>query len=38
MRVSAEPDTVVLTIDAPDGAEMILAELVDAFRDRPRAA
>jgi hypothetical protein len=38
MRVSDEPDAVVLTIDAPDGAEVVLTELVDAFRGRPQAA
>ena len=38
MRVSDEPDTVVLTIDAPEGAELVLAELVDAFRGEQRAA
>jgi hypothetical protein len=38
MSVSDEPDTVVLTIDAPDGAEVVLAELVDAFRGQPRVA
>ncbi|HEX7298890.1 MAG TPA: hypothetical protein VF257_07765 [Solirubrobacteraceae bacterium] len=32
MRVGDEPDTVVLTIDAPEDAELVLAELVDAFR------
>jgi len=31
MRVSDEPDAVVLTIDAPEDAEPVLAELVDAF-------
>ncbi len=36
MRVSDEPDVVVLTIEAPDGAEPVLAELVDAFRARSR--
>jgi hypothetical protein len=38
MRVSGEPDTVVLTIDAPQGAEVVLGELVDAFRGQLRAA
>ncbi|WP_259315349.1 hypothetical protein [Capillimicrobium parvum] len=38
MRVTDEPDTVVLTIDAPDGAELVLAELVAAFRGRPEPA
>jgi hypothetical protein len=32
MNVTDEPDTVVLTIQAPDGAELVLAELLDAFR------
>jgi hypothetical protein len=31
IALSDEPGTVVLTIDAPEGAEAILAELVDAF-------
>jgi len=38
MRVTEEPDTVVLTIEAPEGAEIVLAELVDAFRGRTQAA
>jgi hypothetical protein len=38
MRVTGEPDAVVLTIDAPEGAELVLHELVDAFRGRPQAA
>lgn len=38
MTVSDEPDTVVLTIQAPDGAELVLAELVDAFRGQRQAA
>jgi hypothetical protein len=33
MAVTGEPGAVVLTIDAPAGAEMVLTELVDAFRD-----
>jgi hypothetical protein len=33
MAVTDEPNTVVLTIDAPAGAETTLTELVDAFRD-----
>jgi hypothetical protein len=38
MRVSDELDTVVLTIDAPEDAHLVLAELVDAFRsERPVA-
>jgi len=32
MGVSDEPDALVLTIDAPEGADAVLAELVDAFR------
>jgi hypothetical protein len=32
MRVTDEPGAVVLTITAPEGAEAVLAELVDAFR------
>ncbi len=31
MRVSDERDAVVLSIDAPEGADPVLAELVDAF-------
>lgn len=38
MAVTAESDTVVLTIDAPDGADTVLAELVAAFRGPPRRA
>jgi hypothetical protein len=38
MRVSEDPDTIVLTIDAPAGAELVLAELVDAFRAEQQAA
>jgi len=38
MRVSDARDAVVLTIDAPAGAELALAEIVDAFRGQPRAA
>jgi hypothetical protein len=36
MTVTDEPDTVVLTIKAPDDAELVLAELVDAFRGQPQ--
>ena len=36
--VSDEPDLVVLTIDAPEGAEVVLDEMVAAFRPQPRAA
>jgi hypothetical protein len=32
MAVTDEPDTVVLTIDASEGAEVVLTEIVDAFR------
>lgn len=32
MAVVDEPGAVVLTIDAPDGAELVVEELVDAFR------
>lgn len=35
MTVSDEPDLVVLTIDAPEGAEPVLEELVTAFRNQP---
>jgi hypothetical protein len=38
MRVAGEPDTVVLTIDAPEGAELVVQELLDAFRGQPQAA
>jgi MerR family copper efflux transcriptional regulator len=38
MRVTDEPDTVVLTIDAPEGAELVLQELLDAFRGQAQAA
>jgi hypothetical protein len=38
IAVTEEPDTVLLTIDAPEGAEVVLAELVDAFRGQPQAA
>ena len=31
MRITDEPGAVVLSIDAPDGAQPVLAELVDAF-------
>ena len=32
MRVTDERGTVVLTVDAPEGADLVLARLVDAFR------
>jgi hypothetical protein len=38
MRVSDEADTVVLTIDAPADAELVLAELVDAFCNEQQVA
>jgi hypothetical protein len=38
MDVHEEPDAVVLTIDAPEGAEPMLHELADAFRAERRAA
>jgi hypothetical protein len=38
IAVTDEPDTVVLTIDAPEGADVVLTELVDAFRDNEQAA
>jgi hypothetical protein len=36
--VSDDHDAVVLSIAAPEGAEVVLAELVDAFRGEPQAA
>jgi hypothetical protein len=38
MRVAQAPDQVRVTIDAPDGAELVLEELVAAFRPATRAA
>jgi hypothetical protein len=38
MSVTDEPDSVVLTIEAPGGAEVVLAELVGAFRAQPTVA
>ena len=38
MRVDDALDLVVLTIEAPEGAEAILAELVDGFRGEARVA
>ena len=38
MRVSDEPGAVVLDIAAPEDAEMVLREFVDAFRGEPRTA
>jgi hypothetical protein len=37
LNVRDEPDTIALTIQAPHGAELVLQELVDAFRGRPHA-
>jgi hypothetical protein len=31
LRVTDEPNVVVLTIDGPDGAKIVVCELVDAF-------
>lgn len=36
MRVDDEPDVVVLTIAACQGAELVLADFVDAFRSQPQ--
>jgi hypothetical protein len=38
MHVSDAPTSVVLTIDAPAGADEAVAEIVDAFRGQPPAA
>ena len=38
MKVSDEPDAVVLDITAPEGAELLLHELVDAFGRDPQEA
>jgi hypothetical protein len=38
MGVSEESGAVVMTITAPEGAEVVLAELVDAFRGQPKVA
>lgn len=38
MGVRNEADTVVLTIDAPVGADLVLAELVDAFGSERQVA
>jgi hypothetical protein len=38
MQVRDEPDGVVLDITAPEDAELVLHELVDAFRGEPQAA
>ena len=37
MHVTEEPDTVVLAIDGPEGAELVVSELVGAFRGDPEA-
>jgi hypothetical protein len=38
MQIRDEPDAVVLDITAPEDAELVLRELVDAFRGEPQAA
>jgi hypothetical protein len=38
MQVSDEADAVVVDISAPEDAELVLSELVDAFRGEPQAA
>lgn len=38
MRVADDADAVLLTIDAPEGAELVVQELVDAFRGEPQTA
>jgi len=38
MRISDELDTVVLSIAAPEAAELVLAEIVEAFAGHERAA
>jgi hypothetical protein len=38
MTIADEPDTVVLTIEALDGAALVLQELVEAFRGQPQVA
>ena len=38
MRVEEASDQVRVNIDAPDGAELVLEELVAAFESAPRAA
>jgi len=37
MRVTGARDAIVLTIDAPEGAEPVQQELVDAFAGAPQA-
>ncbi|MCZ4492621.1 MAG: hypothetical protein JWP53_1552 [Conexibacter sp.] len=38
MTITDEPDTIVLTIEAPEDAGPVLAELVDAFRGQPQGS
>jgi hypothetical protein len=38
MSVRDEPDVVVLVIEAPEGAEVVVRELVGAFRGEAQAA
>jgi hypothetical protein len=38
MTITDEPDTIVLTIEAPEDAGPVLAELVDTFRAQPQAS
>jgi hypothetical protein len=38
MAVTAESGAVLLTIDAPEAADVVLAELVNAFRGEPQVA
>ncbi|MDX6584433.1 MAG: hypothetical protein QOI10_3617 [Solirubrobacterales bacterium] len=38
LTVTDEPDSVVLTIEASEDAQLVLAELVDAFRGQPQVA
>ena len=38
MSVSDNPDLVLLNIDAPEGAGVVLDEMVAAFRNQPQAA
>lgn len=38
LRISDEPDTVVVDVAAPEGAEPVLAEWVEAFTAEPIAA
>jgi hypothetical protein len=34
MHVTEAPDLIILTIQGPDGAEVVVQELVDAFSGR----